>query len=327
MNEPLRKRFSFSPKRQKKMDGEILCVGEVLWDALPDGLFLGGAPLNVARHLHALGEEAVMVSRVGEDRLGREALRRLEARGMATDLVQTDAERETGFVEVTLDAEGTPNYEIVRPVAWDALALTNALSERAARAEAIVFGSLAQRSEASRRAVRGLCEAASGGGALKVFDVNLRPPHDARSVVEASLQVADVVKLNDHELERMRSWFGLVGTMREAVGALAERFDCRAVCITRGAEGSALWKVERWHEHSGYRVHVKDTVGAGDAFLAAMLSGLLAGHTGEKLLDLANRLGAYVATRSGAVPAYEIGDLEDIIRMALDGHEHAEPAS
>lgn len=299
------------------MGNEILCVGEVLWDALPEGLFLGGAPLNVARHLHALGEEAIMVSRVGDDRLGREALRRLQARGMSTDLIQMDTERETGFVEVTLDEEGTPDYEIVQPVAWDALARTDPLAERAAQAAAIVFGSLAQRSETACRTVRALC----AGDALKVFDVNLRPPHDERSVVEASLDIADVVKLNDHELVRMEGWFGLSGSVRETVEGLAERFACRAVCVTRGAEGSALWKDGRWWEHAGYRVRVKDTVGAGDAFLAAMLSGLLARRAGAELLDLANRLGAYVATRSGAVPAYEVGELEDIIRMALDGQQ------
>ncbi len=305
------------------MSNEILCVGEVLWDALPEGLFLGGAPLNVARHLHALGERAVMVSRVGTGRLGREARRRLEARGMTTDLVQTDDALETGFVTVTLDAEGTPAYDIVRPVAWDALALTEELSERAAAAAAVVFGSLAQRSPASRRAVRDLC---SGGSALKVFDVNLRPPYDDEGVVVASLGLADVVKLNDDELGQMKGWFDLPGAMRAAAEALAERFGCRAVCVTRGAEGSALWEGGRWWEHAGYRVKVKDTVGAGDAFLAAMLSGLLAGRAGAELLEGANRLGAYVATRSGAVPAYESGDLEDVIRMALDEGEQTEAA-
>lgn len=312
--------MDFDQKAEKQTSGEILCVGEVLWDALPEGLFLGGAPLNVARHLHALGEEVAMVSRVGQDRLGREALRRLKARGMPTHLIQPDAALETGFVAVTLDDGGTPAYEIVQPVAWDALALTDALAGRAERAAAVVFGSLAQRQETARRTVRRVC---ASDGALKVFDVNLRPPHDSRSVVEASLGLADVVKLNDHELDRMRDWFGLPGGLRPTVEALAERFGCRAVCVTRGAAGSALWGDGQWWEHAGYRVRVKDTVGAGDAFLAAMLAGLLAGRAGEELLDLANRLGAYVATRSGAVPAYEIGGLEDIVRLVLDARTHA----
>lgn len=297
------------------MSGEILCVGELLWDALPEGLFLGGAPLNVARHLHALGEQSVMVSRVGADRLGREAVRRLEACGMTTALVQADSALETGFVVVTLDDESTPVYEILQPVAWDALALTDALATRADQASAMVFGSLAQRAETARATIRRLCRT----DALKVFDVNLRPPYDGRDVVEASLGLADVVKLNDLELDRMRDWFGLPGETRAAVQALAVRFGCWAVCVTRGAAGGALWKDGTWWEHPGYRARIKDTVGAGDAFLAALLAGLLADHTGEKLLDLANRLGAYVATRPGAVPAYEIGDLDDVIRLALDG--------
>jgi fructokinase len=303
---------------------EILCVGEVLWDALPEGLYLGGAPFNVACHLHALGEEVAMVSRVGEDRLGREALRRLKARGMTTALVQVDADLETGFVKVALDDSGGAEYVIVQPAAWDALTLTGALSERASEAAALVFGTLAQRRERARRTVRALCDMRDD--TVKVLDVNLRPPYGQRSVIEASLDLADVAKLNEQELFKISGWLDLSGDLRGTVAALARRFGCRAVCVTRGAEGSALWRDGEWTRRGSYSVSVQDTVGAGDAFLAALLAGLLDGQASDVVLARANRLGAYVASRAGGTPAYDIGRWSDIPQLALDTPEPAEAA-
>jgi fructokinase len=298
-------------------ESEILCVGEVLWDALPEGLFLGGAPFNVACHLHALGQKVAVVSRVGDDRLGREALRRMKHRGMTTDLIQVDTTLETGFVQVIFDEEGGtegPGYIIPQPVAWDALALTGALSERASQADAIVFGNLAQRQETARRTVRGLLDT----DALKILDVNLRPPYTEPVVVEASLNKADVVKLNEEELVEISSWVGRSGPLRDVMEALARRFECRAVCVTRGAEGSAIWHQGAWAERKSYQVKVQDAVGAGDAFLAALLSGFLDGRDCDEVLDLASKLGAYVASRSGATPEYEISGIAGIKGLSLN---------
>lgn len=293
------------------MSDEILCVGEILWDALPDGLFLGGAPFNVARHLRALGEDVAFVSRVGTDLLGDEALRRLEAHDLDTDLIQVDDSLPTGFVRVDLDVTGEPDYEIVEPAAWDAIALSDSLRTRAEGAAALVYGSLAQRAHPSRDTIRALCES----NTLRVFDVNLRPPFIDRKHIEYSLLRADVVKLNDEELQQMRGWFGLPDAAEAAISDLASTFSCDAVCVTSGAEGARLWKDgESWH-HPGYAVKVADTVGAGDAFLAALLSGLLGHRDGDSLLELANRLGAYVASRSGAFPSYDIDTLSDITNL------------
>jgi fructokinase len=278
---------------------EILCVGEVLWDALPEGLFLGGAPFNVACHLRAAGAPVTMVSRIGDDRLGDEVLRRAARYGVGTDLVQTDPDLPTGFVHVSVDSAGNPRYEILAPAAWDAIAATDALLDRAANARAIVFGSLAQRSPISRDTIQRLWAT----DALMVFDVNLRPPFTDREIVRQSLGRADVVKLSGEELARVAEWFALRGTMRETVGALAETFACPVVCVTRGSEGAALWHDGKWTEHPGFKVEVRDTVGAGDAFLAVLLSGLLAGESDTALLQHANLIGAYVATQFGAVPA------------------------
>ena len=296
------------------MDNEILCVGEILWDALPDGLFLGGAPFNVASHLQALGQETAFVSRVGDDRLGSEALRRMRARDLATDLMQIDASLPTGFVQVALGGTGEPDYEILEPAAWDAITFTDALDQHAEHADALVYGSLAQRALTSRQTIQRLCEA----DVLRVFDINFRPPYIDRAVVERSLEAADVVKLNDEELHRLQDWFDLPEDLNGAVDALADAFHCTAICVTGGEDGAWLWREgNTWH-HPGYAVTVADTVGAGDAFLSALLTGILAGRSGDALLELANRLGAYVASRPGALPTATIESLNDISTLPLD---------
>jgi fructokinase len=268
----------------------------------------------VACHLRAAGVPVTLVSRVGADHLGEEVLRRAARYGVATDLIQVDPTLPTGFVRVTVDDAGNAEYEIVEPAAWDAIAPSDVLLRRAAEARAIVFGSLAQRSAVTRGTIERLWEAE----ALKVFDVNLRPPYDDREIVRQSLRRADVVKLNADELRRLAAWFELHGSLREMAAALAESFDCLTVCVTRGRDGAALWREGRWTEHPGFEVEVRDTVGAGDAFLAVLLAGLLAGAEDRTLLQHANLIGAYVVTQFGAVPA----DQPDLGGLAL-GTRHS----
>jgi fructokinase len=277
---------------------EVLCVGELLWDALPAGLFLGGAPFNVACHLRAANVTATMVTRIGADQLGDEAYRRLARYGVRTDLLQVDPLLPTGFVRVSVAEDGNAKYHIVEPAAWDNLEITRSLLERASTARAIVFGTLAQRSAVARDTIRRVLDTR----ALKVLDVNLRVPYDDREIVRHSLRSADVVKLNDDEMRRLASWFDLRGDLPRTVAVLAETFDCRTVCVTRGRNGAVLWREGRWTEHPGFEVEVRDTVGAGDAFLAVLLAGLLEGTDDEALLHHANLIGAYVATQHGAVP-------------------------
>jgi fructokinase len=288
---------------------EILCVGEVLWDALPEGLFLGGAPFNVACHLRAAGAPVSMVSRVGNDRLGEEVLRRTARYGVGVDLLQVDDTLPTGFVRVTVDDAGIPTYEIVEPAAWDAIVPSDALRARATEARAIVFGSLAQRHATSRRTIERLLDTE----ALKVFDANLRPPYDDREIVRRSLNRADVVKLSHGEMRQVADWFDLGGDLRTSAAALAESFACSVVCITRGSDGAGLWRDGSWTEHPGFKVEVRDTVGAGDAFLAVLLVGLLAGGESGVLLQNANLIGAYVATQFGALPSDQAATVPPVI--------------
>lgn len=280
------------------VSNEILCVGEVLWDSLPAGLFLGGAPFNVARHLRLLGLPATLVSRVGRDHLGDEALRRLARYGLSTELIQVDPVLPTGFVMVELDAQGVPAYDIVAPAAWDGLEIEGHLLAAGRSARAIVYGTLAQRGARSRETIRRLWEL----GTLTVCDVNLRPPYDDPEVVEASLSAADLVKLNEAEMRSVARWFGLPHDLEDGARALAERFRCSVVCVTMGGAGAGLLRDGRWSVGQAPKVRVVDTVGSGDAFLAGFLAAYLEGATDAAILEQANRLGAYVASRPGAIP-------------------------
>jgi fructokinase len=239
-----------------------------------------------------------MVSRVGADRLGEEVLRRAPWYGVGADLIQVDAELPTGFVRVNIDETGNAEYEILEPAAWDAITLDDSLVRRAEAASAIVFGTVAQRRATTRATLEQLWQS----DALMVFDANLRPPYEDRDVVRRSLRSADIVKVTERELARIADWFGLRGDVKARATALAEEFDCGTVCVTRGREGAALWRDGRWTEEPGYEVDVRDTVGAGDAFLALVLAGLLDGADDRVILRHANLIGAYVATQSGAVP-------------------------
>lgn len=289
---------------------EILCIGEILWDALPSGLFLGGAPLNVCYHLNQLGLKADFCSRIGDDRLGKEALRRIKKKAISVENLQVDEEAETGFVEVEIGSDGEPTYEIMKPVAWDFIDYTTDLKELAQNSSAIVFGTLAQRHHASRAAIQKLWEY----DIQKIIDLNFRPPHVSEEVVRDSLEVADVIKMNKEEMEQLQEWYALPkNSYHAAVEELASQLKSSLICITHGANGALLYQDGLWVEHEGYPAKTVDSVGAGDAFLAALIFGLRNGETGQNLLALANAAGSHVAQFSGATPEYSIEDLRSII--------------
>jgi fructokinase len=280
---------------------QVLAVGEILWDLLPGGKQLGGAPANFAYHAHALGARTHLVSRVGRDPAGREILARLEGLGLPTDGVQRDPSAPTGTVSVELSADGQPRFTIHEQVAWDRIAADGRALELAAASQAVCFGSLAQRSEPSRSSIRQLV-AATPPGALRVFDTNLRQQFYSQEVVEASLRLANVLKLNDQELPVLAAMFAIRGDCRGQLAGLADRFQLRAVALTRGAAGSLLWSEGQWSEHPGFSVQVADTVGAGDAFTAAMVLGMLADRPLDEISRTASELAAFVCTQSGATP-------------------------
>jgi fructokinase len=297
------------------MASKILALGEVLWDLLPAGKQLGGAPANFAFHCRGLGADASLVTRVGDDDLGREALERLRSLGLPTDAVQVDRAAPTGTVDVALAPDGQPRYTIRADVAWDRIEADALALRRAGSADAVCFGSLAQRAEPSRTSIRSLVEAARPG-ALRMFDVNLREPFVDRGEIESSLRLADALKLNEAELPVLAAMFGLPDGTRAAIGALADRFGLVLVALTRGPEGSLLLADGAWSDHPGMPVEVCDTVGAGDAFTAALVVGRLAGLPLEAIHRHAGAVAAFVCTRPGGTP-----DLPD----ALKHPAHPEP--
>ncbi len=297
------------------MKKKILCAGEILWDSVPPGLFLGGAPYNAGYHLNKLGQDVHIISRVGNDDLGREAVKRAAESGVFTDLIQVDPELPTGFVEVKLGKDGIPEYNIKKPAAWDEIVLEPELAGVAESADALIFGTLAQRSETSRKTIRQLAQA----GCLKVLDLNFRFPHVDPDIAGQSLQIADVVKMNHEELEYLQQWFNLSGGMKEAVRKLSDRFSLELVCVTRGAEGAVLWDGSRFREGKSYTVEVADTVGSGDAFLAVLVSGYLDGVPPQKLIGYSNRMGAFIAAKNGGTPDYSLNSIEEIDTLPLPG--------
>ncbi len=281
---------------------KILAVGEVLWDLLPAGKQLGGAPGNFAFQCRELKADASLVTRVGDDGPGREILDRFQALALPARGVQIDPAAPTGTVSVSLGPGGQPSYTIHEGVAWDRIEADSTALELAAAAEAVCFGSLAQRAAPSRRAIAALLDA-TRPEALRVFDVNLRPPYIEPEVIAGSLERASVLKLNDEELPRLAQQFGLpTDRPRAAIEGLARRFGLRMIALTRGGHGSLLWTPEHWSEHAGRPVAIVDTVGAGDAFTATLVVGWLAGRTLDEINAHANAVAAHVCTQPGGTP-------------------------
>jgi fructokinase len=292
---------------------EIVAIGEILWDLLPSGKQLGGAPANFTCHAWALGAEARLVSRVGGDALGREIIECWGARGFLTDTITVDKERPTGTVSVELDAEGQPRYTIHERVAWDRIEADDAALDAVGKADAVCFGTLAQRTKSARAAIEVLLSA-SRPDALRIFDVNLRPPFVARDVIVESMKPANVLKLNEHELPVLTDIFSLSGSPAEQIAALARRFELRLVALTRGGEGSLLFADGACSEHPGLKATVLDTVGAGDSFTAVLTLGLLQRWDLDRINRLANEVAAFVCSQSGATP-----ELPDALRQPFAG--------
>ena len=283
------------------MKFKLVGLGEVLWDLLPGGRQLGGAPANFTYHASALGADARLISRVGQDALGREALDRLEKLGVPTDCLEVDRTLPTGTVGVEVAADGQPQFQIHEHVAWDALSGELAGRLAVAAADAVCFGTLAQRREPSRSTIISLV-AAAPPHALRILDVNLRQNYFSSRLINESVAFADVLKLNETELPQLAALFDLTGDERSQIRQLAERNLLRVVAYTRGGRGSLLFSEGRWSEHPGFPTKVVDTIGAGDSFTAALALGLLAGWDLDRINENANRVAAHVCTCAGATP-------------------------
>lgn len=289
----------------------VLCFGELLWDELPGGAQLGGAPANVAYHLARLGLPVRLVSAVGEDAKGEEALRLLASAGVDVEFVARRPLRPTGRVLVTTDAAEMPQYRIESGVAWDEIPFTPALRAAAADASALVFGTLAQRSPANRSTLASLLHAAPH--ALKLCDLNLRRPFVDATVVADSLRAADILKLNTEESNALPGLLGRPVPLATPQ-RLLEDFDLRRIVITRGAAGCRIIDAEADQEASPPPTRLADSVGAGDAFSAMFIYGELAGWPSLRSARAACALGAFVASATGAMPSWPPGLSERLLQ-------------
>lgn len=289
---------------------QILCIGEVLWDRLPSGAKPGGAPMNVALHLHAIGQDASIASRIGNDQPGRDLKTFLENSGLSTEFIQTDENLPTSEVLVHLDENNNATYEICEPVAWDNLQLTGSLSEKAKKSGVLIYGSLASRNQQSRQTLLKLLEV----DALKLIDVNLRKPYGRRELVEPLLRKSDVIKLNDDELSVFAAWHTKQDLdEQQLIEWVAGHYGAKLLCVTKGENGARLFCEGRFYNHAGFKINAVDTVGAGDAFLAGLLAALFDHKTYDEALAFACATGAFVASKAGATPEYNMQEIERIL--------------
>jgi fructokinase len=293
----------------KPASGEIVGLGEVLWDLFPGGRQLGGAPFNFTFHCHQLGHPSVMVSRVGADNLGREIREAVRHLGLSDAYLQEDANHPTGTVKVALDDRGQPSFTITPDAAYDYLAWEAGLESLFAEARAVCFGTLVQRCPVARETVQRALAAASK--ALVVYDINLRQHFFSKEVIEASLGASDWAKLNEEELAVLRDLLSLSEATPSALLAeLRRRYALDVIALTRGERGCLVQSADEEKDVPGVPVQVVDTVGAGDAFTAGLLIYVLEGKSLAKAAVFANRLAARVAASAGGTPTFHRAEIK-----------------
>ena len=296
------------------MNKEIkaVCFGEVLFDIFPNGERIGGAPLNVASRLSSLGIQTEMISSIGNDERGKKIISYLQDKNISTGNIQIKGEYQTGLVNVTLSASGSATYEIAHPAAWDKIEVTDAIKSSVSNSNVFIFGSLVCRDEKSKSTLIDLLEIAR----YKVFDINLRPPYYEKKLLIDLMEKADFLKFNDDELfeiaEIMDSKYN---SLEQNLHFIAEKTNTKSICVTKGRHGAVLLYNGECFYNSGYKIKVKDTVGAGDSFLASLISGLFQGKGPQYSLDFACAMGALVAAEEGANPIVSNAKISEFMNI------------
>ena len=283
------------------MDNRIIVgLGEALWECLPEGKKIGGAPANFAYHASQFGYDAYAVSAVGTDELGAETLAEFDAKGLKYEMPQVSFP--TGTVQVTLDESGIPTYDIKEGVAWDNIPFTARLEEMARNCRAVCFGSLAQRYEASRRTIYKFLDS-TPKDCLRIFDINLRQNFYSKEVIRESLKRCNILKINDEELVIIGRMFGYPGLdFENKCWLILGKYDLDMLILTCGVNGSYVFSRGAMSYYETPKVSVTDTVGAGDSFTGAFVSSLLAGKTVSEAHSRAVQVSAFVCTQQGAMP-------------------------
>ncbi len=292
------------------MRDHVVIFGEMLWDCLPTGPVAGGAPMNVALNLHQLGLQSRLISAVGADQDGQNLLDFLKSFDLPLDLIQTKKDKETSKVLVDTSDPENIKYTIVSPVAWDYIEWSEDLDKAVEEADAFVFGTLGVRNNESLKTLLQLLHHPT----LRIFDANLRPPFYDFEVIETLLGFADILKINEDELEIFADYFKTEPTIEGLCSYLDQHFPMEIICVTRGAQGAVLYQKGKITEHAGYKVKFQDSIGAGDAFLSGFIKTYLEERAPEEILDFACKLGGFVATQKGGTPKYTEADVLREIR-------------
>ena len=294
------------------MTKKIICFGEVLFDVFPTHRKIGGAPLNVALRMASLGINAQIISRVGNDKIGKELLHFIKENGVATDTIQVDENLSTGEVIVQLNDKGSASYTINYPVAWDKIEVTSVAKNAIANADAMVFGSLVCRHLVSHQTLLDLMNLAK----YKIFDVNLRAPFYTKELLIELMNKADFIKFNDDELYEISEYMNSpYHSLEQNIHFIAEQTNTKHICVTKGSHGAVLYYNDTMYYNSGYKIEVADTVGAGDSFLAGLLTQLLTGNDTQFAINYACALGALVAQKEGANPKIEAAAIADFMKI------------
>lgn len=292
---------------------QIICYGEVLWDMLPSGKKLGGAPLNVALRMQSFAYSSKVISSIGKDAAGDGIVEQIKMHHASLDHLQISQKFATSKVKVSLNETGSASYEIKMPCAWDDIQLLEKDMAAVKAADAFIYGSLVARQLTSRDTLFALLKVSP----FSVFDVNLRPPHYELKTLTTLMKQADFIKFNDDEILEIAATMGDQElTLEESIRFIAEETQTTRICVTMGANGAVLFKNDEFIYHKGYQIEVADTVGAGDSFLAALISQLLSGVYADVALDYACAIGAIVASKEGANPIITEKEIEEIMKIA-----------
>lgn len=292
---------------------KIVCFGEILWDIFPNGdKKIGGAPLNVALRLHSFGNEVAMVSAVGDDEEGQKLLKYLEENGLNTSFIQRKYNYSTGAVTVKLNAKGSASYTIEHPRAWDKIEENQTLKALVSESDALVFGSLVTRDMVSAKTLFSLIESSK----YRIFDLNLRPPHYSKEILIKLMNAADFIKFNDEELYEVADYLdSKYKGLEQNLIFISKKTHTNHICVTKGEHGAVLLYNYELYYNSGYKIKVKDTVGAGDSFLGTLISQLLNGKSPQKAVNMACAVGAMVAENEGANPKISIAEVHNFMSV------------
>lgn len=289
---------------------KITCFGEILWDNFPNYKIIGGAPLNVALRLESFQNDVSLISSVGEDKDGWEIIDYLRKNKINIQGLQIDEKFYTGIVKVTLNKEGSASYDISYPSAWDNIKITEGIKKQVSESDAFLYGSLAARDKISRNTLYELLKLP----VYKILDLNLRPPHYNFELLLDLMKYADVIKLNNEELDEIIAGMGAeLNNLEASIKLISKITETKTICITKGGEGSVLFFDTKFYYNYGHQIKVADTVGAGDSFLAGLIDKLLKGKSPQMALNYASAVGACVASRKGANPEIAFTSIAELL--------------